>query len=149
MVSFKKYSVKKFVLAIFFIIFFSNISFGANFKWTFVGKTGDSSSAWYYEKKSVFKVGDYRYYWIMSDYLKDVTDGISSVIGLHMVNCKTYESKWMTYSGYNLPMGKGRVVSEYVIPVISPEDFRWRYFNPTNTVYGSLLKKVCNERVNN
>ena len=47
--------MKKIFLSIFFIIFFSNVSMGANFKWTFVGKTGDSTSNWYYEKKSVFK----------------------------------------------------------------------------------------------
>ena len=138
--------MNKIFLSIFFIFLFSNVSMGANFKWTFVGKTGDSTSNWYYEKKSVFKVGDYRYYWILSDYLKDVTDGISSVIGYHMVNCNTNESKWITYTGYSLPMGKGRVVSDYVIPEISKEHFEWRYFSPKNTVYGSLLNKVCRER---
>ncbi len=128
---------------------FNNISYGATFKWKKVGTTQDDSSEWHYDKSSVRKVGEYRYYWILTNYLKDIEDNIFSVIGYHMVNCNTYESKWISYTGYNRLMGRGNIVDDYIIPEIGVEFFQLRYFDPEQTVYGSLLKEVCREKVNN
>ena len=135
-----------FFLLIFFI---SNTSYGATFKWEKVNNTIDDTSEWYYDKSSVKKDGEYRYYWILTNYLKDIEDNIFSVKGFHMVNCNTYESRWITYTGYDRLMGRGNAVDSYVIPEISLDYFDWQYFHPENTVYGALLKKVCRERVNN
>ena len=68
---------------------------------------------------------------------------------IHIVNCNTYESRWITYTGFNRLMGRGKVVDDYVIPEIGVEFFDWKYFHPENTTYGTLLKHVCKEKVNN
>ena len=143
----KKLAIR--ITLIFLFCFLVNISYGANFKWKKVGTTSDNSSEWFYDKNSVRKDGQYRYYWILSNYLKDIEDNIFSVTGFHMVNCNTYESKWITYTGYNRLMGRGNVVDTYVIPEISLEYFQWKYFHPEQTQYGSLLEEVCSEKVNN
>ncbi len=140
---------KRLISAIILIFFFSNISFGASLQWKKVATTNDDTSEWYYDKKTVVKVGEYRYYWILTNYLRDIEDNIFSVIGYHMVNCNSYESRWMTYTGFDRPMGRGNVVDDYVIPAISLDFFEWKYFHPENTTYGTLLKQVCRERVNN
>ena len=93
--------------------------------------------------------GEYIYYWILTNYLKDIEDNIFSVKGFHMVNCNTFESRWITYTGYDRLMGRGNVVDTYVIPAIALDYFDWKYFHPEQTLYGTLLKKVCREKVNN
>ena len=144
--------MKKILLKItlfFFITSALNISYGATFKWKKVNTTKGDSSEWYYDKSSVKKDGVYRYYWILTNYLKDIEDNIFSVHGFHMVNCNTYESRWITYTGYDRLMGRGNVVDTYVIPAIALDYFDWKYFHPEQTLYGTLLKKVCREKVNN
>jgi len=144
--------MKKIIIHIilFFIFFLKiNTSFGANFKWNKVGTSSDDSSEWYYDKSSVKKDGEYIYYWILTNYLKDIEDNIFSVKGFHMVNCNTYESRWITYTGYTGLMGRGNVVDSYVIPEIALDYFDWKYFHPEQTLYGKLLQKVCREKVNN
>ncbi len=140
--------MRKIIFIFFFISFFSNICFGATFNWKKAAVTDDDTSEWFYDPKTVFKVGDYTYYWILSNYLKDIEDDIYSVIGLHMVNCENYESRWISYTGYNRPMGKGTAVEDYIIPAIDVKYFEWTYFDPRNTTYGTLLKKVCSQRTN-
>ena len=137
------------IILIFLISSFNNISYGATFKWKKIANTQDDSSEWFYDRSSVKKVGEYRYYWILSNYLKNIEDNVFSVIGYHMVNCNTYESRWITYTGYDRLMGRGNVVDDYVIPAISLEYFEWQYFHPEQTIYGSLMKEVCREKVNN
>ena len=137
------------ITLIFLINSMTNISYGASFKWKKISNNQDTSTEWYYDRSSVKKAGEYRYYWILANYLKNIEDNIFSVIGYHMVNCNTYETRWITYTGYNRLMGRGNVVDDYVIPEISLEYFEWKYFNPEQTIYGSLLKEVCREKVNN
>ena len=144
--------MKKILLQITLVLIITSInntSYGATFKWKKIGNTQDGSSEWYYDKSSVKKDGEYRYYWILSNYLKDIEDNIFSVQGFHMVNCNTYESRWITYTGYDRLMGRGNVVDTYVIPEISTDYFEWKYFHPEQTVYGTLLEEVCREKVNN
>ena len=137
------------IAMIFLITSVINTSHGATFKWEKVGTTEDDSSEWYYDKSSVKKDSEYRYYWILTNYLKDIEDNIFSVQGFHMVNCNTYESRWITYTGYDRLMGRGNVVDTYVIPEIALDYFEWKYFHPEKTLYGNLLEKVCREKVNN
>ena len=138
--------MKSFIIKISIILLLSsNFSFAANFNWTKVATTDDNASEWYYDKKTVFQVGDHKYYWILTNYLKDIEDNIFSVVGHHMVNCKTNETRWISYAGYDRPMGRGNIVDTYIIPEIALEYFEWKYFDP-KTTYGVLLKKVCNTR---
>lgn len=137
------------ITLIFFITSVISTSHGATFKWKKVGAASIDTSEWYYDKSSVKKDGEYRYYWILTNYLKDIEDNIFSVHGFHMVNCNTYESRWLTYTGYDRLMGRGNVVDNYIIPEIALELFEWKYFHPEQTLYGALLKEVCQEKVKN
>ena len=134
------------ILAALFIFLFFNIGnlFAASFNWKSVG-LNDDDTEWYYDRKTVFEVDDYRYYWILANYLKNIEDDVFSVIGHHMVNCKTQESRWITYTSYNRPMGRGEVLNSWVIPEIDMNYFKWEYFDENNSIYGKLMKEVCEE----
>ena len=134
------------ILAVLFIFLFFNFGnlFAASFNWKSVG-LNDSDTEWYYDRKTVFEVDNYRYYWILANYLKDIEDDVFSVIGHHMVNCKTQESRWITYTSYNRPMGRGEVLDSWVIPEIDVNYFKWEYFDENNSIYGKLMKEVCEE----
>ena len=129
-----------------FLFLFLNVGnlFAASFNWKSVGLS-DADTEWYYDRKTVFEVDDYRYYWILANYLKDIEDDVFSVIGHHMVNCQTQESRWITYTSYNRPMGRGEVLDNWVIPEIDMNYFKWEYFDENNTIYGRLMKEVCEE----
>ena len=134
------------ILATLFIFLFLNVGnlLAASFNWKSVG-LNDADTEWYYDRKTVFEVDNYRYYWILANYLKDIEDDVFSVIGHHMVNCKTQESRWITYTSYNRPMGRGEVLDSWVIPEIDMNYFKWEYFDENNTIYGKLMKEVCEE----
>ena len=55
-----------------------------------------------------------------------------------MVNCDTYEMKWISYTGYAGHMGKGTIVSGSNIP-----DKDFTKF-PEGSVFGTVLKEACN-----
>jgi len=115
----------------------------ANFNWTKYNITVTEESEWYYDRQTILKVGNYRFYWTLTDYLKDIKDDVYSVVGHHMVNCKTNETKWITYTSFKSPMGRGIVDLDIVIPEVAPESFRWDYFSPEDTIYGGMLKEIC------
>jgi hypothetical protein len=115
----------------------------ANFNWTKYNITVTEESEWYYDRQTILKVGNYRFYWTLTDYLKDIKDDVYSVVGHHMVNCKTNETKWITYTSFKSPMGRGIVGLDIVIPEVAPESFRWDYFSPEDTIYGGMLKEIC------
>ena len=100
---------------------------------------------WYYDKKSVFKVGNYKFFWQLVNY-NERKDGIESVIFHAMVNCDNYETRWLTNTSYSRKMGKGRIVMEFIVPEDIPEEFDWTYYHPKNTTQGIVLKKVCELR---
>jgi len=126
-------------------LFFNNLS-AASFNWTKYNITETKDAEWFYDKKTIFKVGSYRFYWIMTNYLKDIENNVYSVIGHHMANCETNESKWITYTSYNSPMGRGSVDMDVVIPEVVPEDFIWNYWDPNKTIYGAMIEEICNYR---
>ena len=137
--------MKKHILFIILLYFlFSSKVYAASFKWTSVG-INEGDTEWFYDRKTVFKVGDYRYYWILANYLKNIEDDIFSVIGHHMVNCTTQETKWITYTSYNSPMGRGEMIDSWIIPEIDLEYFQWEYWDYETSIYGQLIKEVCEE----
>ena len=137
--------MKKILLKILFLLFITNNVYSASFNWTKVVTTADGDTTWYYDKKSVFQVGSYRFYWQLGNYLKNY-DEDKSVISHSMVNCDTYEMKWITYTGYSEHMGKGKTNFEAIMPEADPSYFVWEYFDPKTTVQGMVTEKVCNER---
>ena len=133
----------------FFLIIFNLLSPNLNaatFNWTKFNITEEEDTEWFYDKKTILKVGSYRFYWILTNYLKNIEDNVYSVIGHHMVNCGTNESKWITYTSFNSPMGRGTVDMDVVIPVVAPDSFKWDYFSPSETIYGGMLKEICSYR---
>lgn len=124
-------------------LFLSFNSYAANFNWTKYNITETEDLEWYYDKQTVLKVGSYRFYWILTNHLKDIKDDVYSIIGHHMVNCETNETKWITYTSFKSPMGRGIVDIDIVIPEVAPENFKWDYFNPKNTIYGGMLEEIC------
>ena len=132
------------IIYAFFILTFSIVNtHSASFNWKKIGTNGENDTDWYYDPKTAIKVGNYRYYWTLANFLSNIEDDIYSSIGHHMVNCSTYESKFITYSGYNSPMGRGDLVYDYIIPEESLEYFYWIYADPKEDIYGVLLKEVC------
>ena len=63
-----------------------------------------------------------------------------------MVNCDTYEMRWISYTGYAGHMGKGTITFETIVPEADIEYFKWDYFDPKTTSQGLVLKKVCKSR---
>ena len=132
-----------------FLVIFNLLSVNLNaatFNWTKFNITEEEDTEWFYDKKTILKVGSYRFYWILTNYLKNIEGNVYSVIGHHMVNCGTNESKWITYTSFNSPMGRGTVDMDVVIPAVAPENFKWDYFSPDETIYGGMLKEICSYR---
>ena len=42
-------------------------------------------------------------------------------------------------------MGRGEVLDSWVIPEIDVNYFKWEYFDENNSIYGKLMKEVCEE----
>lgn len=131
-----------FLFLIIFNLLSANLS-AATFNWTKFNITEEGDTEWFYDEKTILKVGSYRFYWILTNYLKNIEDNVYSVIGHHMVNCGTNESKWITYTSFNSPMGRGAVDMDIVIPAVAHENFKWDYFSPDETIYGGMLKEIC------
>ena len=138
--------MKKIFYIFWFFSFLTTITNAANFNWTKYSIDEDETKEWYYDKKSILKVGSYKFYWILANNLKNIEDDEYSIIGHHMVNCDTFETKWITYTGYNSPMGRGGVTMDFIIPEDMPEAFKWEYFDPVDTIYGGLMDIVCKTR---
>lgn len=131
-----------------FIIIFTSISLSSNaasFNWTKHDVAIDDSIELYYDKKSIFQVGSYKYYWVLANFLKEVQDNNLSMIGHHMANCETNEMKMITMVTYDRPMGRGNVNYDYISPEEDPDGFVWEYYDP-NVMYGDMIKKICKIR---
>ena len=124
--------------------FSMNISFVASFNWTKVTKAKDGSFEFYYDKKTVFKVGQNTYFWQMTNNLKNIEDNVYSNITHNMANCKTYEVKALIYSSYKRPMGRGILDIEAVVPADFPDYYEWVYYDKETTVQGQVLNEICN-----
>ena len=129
-------------IIIFYLLSF-NAVFSATFNWTIVPETRNSSSEAFYDKKTVFFVGEYVYFWQLTNKLEDINDGIYSVITHNMANCDTYELRVISYSDYKKPMGKGSADLEMIIPEVNLKMFDWRYFDRNKSIQGAVLDKVC------
>ena len=138
-----KFLLKKILIIILMSFFVANISFAASFNWTRVAKAKDGSFEFFYDKKTVFKVGQNTYFWQMTNNLKNIEDNVYSSITHNMANCETYELKILIYSDYKRPMGRGMFDIEVVIPADFPDDFEWIYFDKETTMQGLVLNEIC------
>ena len=127
------------------IFFITNISKANTFRWTKGSETFDGNTVFYYDKKTIYHIGSYKFFWQLVDYRKDY-DEDKSLIAFTMVDCEIYNLRWISYTGYSEHMGNGKVTIEYIVPEVDPNYFEWQYFNPENTAQGAVMKKVCKSR---
>ena len=135
--------MKKIFFIVIVLITFSSNAFSQVFNWHKYNITANNDTEIYYDEKTIFQVGSYKFYWVLTNFLKNVEGDNFSSIGHHMVNCKTNETKWITYTSFKSPMGRGIADLDIVIPEVAPESFRWDYFSPEDTIYGGMLKEIC------
>jgi len=135
--------MKKFLGILVLGLLWCNTSFAADFKWTRV--TTSDSSDWFYDKKTVFRVGSYKYFWQLVENKKRDEDGVKSTIMHAMVNCNNLKTRWITTTSYSESKGTGQIILDFIVPEEIQEYFYWMDYNPRNTNQGRLLEKVCKQ----
>ena len=137
--------MKRLILALVLVLISTNTLHAANFKWTKIETTAEGGMTIYVDKKTVFRVGSYKYFWLLSDYLNPSEDPEKSVITYMMVNCSTYESRPLTFTGFSENMGKGEIEMDIVVPEVDISYFEWTKWDTKETIHGVMLKKVCKQ----
>ena len=135
--------MKRIILVLVVILISTNTLHAANFKWAKIETTDDGEMTLYVDKKTVFRVGSYKYFWLLSDYPNPSEDPEKSVITYMMVNCSTYESRPITFTGFSENMGKGEIEMDVVVPEEDISYFEWRKWDTKKTIHGIMLAKVC------
>jgi len=138
--------MKKIILVLTVILISTNTLRANNFNWSRVGSNVEND-VFYLDKRSIFKVGKYHYYWSLIDNSKSNKgdETYQSNITLNIANCNTFENKTVTYTSFKNNTGKGPVDIDIVVPDESMEHFVWRKFTKNNTMY-YVLKDVCKVR---
>ena len=129
--------MKRIILVLVVILISTNILHAANFKWSKIVTSEESTTTLYVDKKTVFGVGSYKYFWLLTD------DPKESVITYMMVNCSTYESRPITFTSFTGNMGKGEIDLDFIIPEEDISYFKWKKYDPEETIHGLVLQKVC------
>ena len=137
--------MKRIILVLVVILISTNTLHAANFKWAKIETTDDGEMTVYVDKKTVFRVGSYKYFWLLSDYPNPSEDPEKSVITYMMVNCSTYESRPITFTGFSENMGKGEIEMDVVVPEKDISYFEWKKWDTKNSSHGFALKKVCKQ----
>ena len=133
--------MKKIIFFTILLFIFSSSLRAASFSWTKIVETVSGSTVFYIDKKTVFGFEKFKYYWQLSDYLKDYEE-IRSVITHNVINCDTQEQKMLSFTGYSKNMAKGNIVANATSNEL--ED-TWDYYDSKSAV-GMLMKRVCNIR---
>ena len=137
--------MKRIILVLVVILISTNTLHATNFKWTKIETTNDGEMTVYVDKKTVFRVGSYKYFWLLSDYPNPSEDPEKSVITYMMVNCSTYESRPITFTGFSENMGKGEIEMDVVVPEEDISYFEWTKWDTKKTIHGIMLAKVCKQ----
>ena len=137
--------MKRIILVLVVILISTNTLHAANFKWTKIETSDDGEMTVYVDKKTVFRVGSYKYFWLLSDYPNPSEDPEKSVITYMMVNCSTYESRPITFTGFSENMGKGEIEMDIVVPEEDISYFEWTKWDTKKTIHGLMLTKVCKQ----
>ena len=137
--------MKRIILVLVVILISTNTLHAANFKWTKIETTDDGEMTVYVDKKTVFRVGSYKYFWLLSDYPNPSEDPEKSVITYMMVNCSTYESRPITFTSFTENMAKGEIDLDIIVPEEDISYFEWKKWHTKNTSHGFTLEKVCKQ----
>ena len=138
-----KNNLKKISLKIIFNFLLINSALSATFEWTKVIKSKDDTTELYYDKNTVFKVGNNVYFWQLTNNLRNIKDNIFSTISHIMVNCKSFEARNITYTDFRRPMIRGNFDTEMIVPESLPDYFEWIYYDKNETIQGIVLDEVC------
>ena len=131
--------MKRIILVLVVILISTNTLHAANFKWSKIVTSEESTTTLYVDKKTVFGVGSYKYFWLLTD------DPKESVITYMMVNCSTYESRPITFTSFTENMAKGEIDLNFIVPEEDISYFEWKKWHTKNTSHGFTLEKVCKQ----
>lgn len=140
-----KIKIKIIFLVLIFNFFINHSTYSATFKWKKVIRSNDNSTEFFYDENTVLKVGNNVYFWQLTNNLSNIKNNILSTISHMMVNCRTFEARNITYTGFKRPMIRGDHDYEMVVPENFPDLFEWIYYDKHETVQGIVLDQVCNE----
>ena len=133
--------MKRIIFLIILLFSISSSLKAASFSWTKIVETVGETTVFYIDSKTVFRFEKFKYYWQLSDYLKDYEE-IRSVITLNVINCDTQEQKILSFTGYSKNMAKGDILTNATSNEL--ED-TWDYYENSSSI-GMLMKRVCNMR---
>ena len=137
--------MKRIILVLVVILISTNALHAANFKWSKIVNTENKTMTLYVDKKTVFRVGSYKYFWLLTDYTVQSDDPEKSVITYIMVNCSTYESRPITFTSFTENMAKGEIDLDIIVPEENISYFEWKKWHTKNTSHGFTLEKVCKQ----
>ena len=130
------------ILTLVVILISTNILHAAKFSWKKIS-TNTKKDIFYLDKNTVYRIGDYIYYWMLVDYY-DSDDEIQSSITHNMVKCSTLENRPISFAGFTKKKGRGEPKTglDFIVPEDVPDMFEWTKFRKRST-HGSLLVEVC------
>ena len=134
--------MKRLILALVVILISTNILHAAKFNWKKIS-TSTENDIFYLDKNTVYRIGDYIYYWMLVDYGVS-SDEIQSSITHNMVKCSTLENRPISFAGFTKKKGRGEPKTglDFIVPEEIPDMFEWTKFQKKST-HGILLVEVC------
>ena len=134
--------MKRLILALVVILISTNILHAAKFNWKKISTSTDND-IFYLDKNTVYRIGDYIYYWMLVDYGVS-SDEIQSSITHNMVKCSTLENRPISFAGFTKKKGRGEPKTglDFIVPEDVPDMFEWTKFQKKST-HGILLVEVC------
>ena len=135
--------MKKIFIAIIISLIFSQTLQAANFNWKEIVSTESGESVHYIDTKTVYKVGSYKFFWLLTDYIIPGDDPENSVITHVMVNCGTMESRPITFTSFVGNMGMDEIDLEFILPEENMDYFQWKKYDPKENSHGLIIEKVC------
>ena len=134
--------MKRLILAFVVILISTNILHAAKFNWKKIS-TNTTNDIFYLDKNTVYRIGDYIYYWMLVEYF-EASDEIQSTITHNMVKCSTLENRPISFAGFTKKKGRGEPITglDFIVPEDIPNMFEWTKFRKIST-HGSLLVEVC------
>ena len=132
--------MKKFICILLVAFLNCNSINAAEFRWSEIVTNDKKNTTFYLDRKTIFKVGNYQYYWMLSDYIIPFED-THSTLTHNVVNCRTFENKIITYSAYSKRMGKGEVQLDFIVAEDVPNMSKWEFFSE-KTSHVFVLKKI-------
>ena len=134
--------MKRLILTLVVILISTNILHAAKFNWKKIS-TNTNYDIFYLDKNTVYRIGDYIYYWMLVDF-SDPGEEIKSTITHNMVKCSTLENRPISFAGFTKKKGRGEPMTglDFIVPEDVPDMFEWTKFRKIST-HGTLLVEVC------